>query len=78
MNDINAGEFDKPVRLDVGAREFDVCSVLQAAEMLVYDWPIGETGARMTCMKVLGGAEPPEAARKAFKKAAEEAEILLA
>ncbi|TKT80005.1 DUF982 domain-containing protein [Aquamicrobium sp. LC103] len=77
---IDAGDFDKPVRVEIGARELDVYSTLQAAEMLMYDWPIGETGARMearmTCMKVLGGSEPPETARKAFTKAAKEADIL--
>ncbi|WP_352517710.1 DUF982 domain-containing protein, partial [Mesorhizobium sp. M0046] len=52
----------------------------EAAEMLLYRWPIGETGrriqARMACMKVLGGGSAPEIARVAFLSAAKEAKIL--
>ena len=50
--------------------------------MLLYDWPVGETGrriqARMACMKVIGGGSAPEVARDAFLSAAKEAKILSA
>lgn len=74
------GPFDEPVHVETEDGERDVCSTREAAEMLLYDWPIGETGvrikARMVCMKVLAGTEPPAVARSAFVQAAREARIL--
>ncbi|MCT7377315.1 DUF982 domain-containing protein [Chelativorans salis] len=79
-DDIDIGSFEEPVHVATEAGERDVCSAREAAEMLLYDWPIGETGmriqARMTCMKVFAGTEPPTSARDAFVKAAKEARIL--
>ncbi|MFC6490704.1 DUF982 domain-containing protein [Nitratireductor sp. GCM10026969] len=78
--DLQIGPFEEPVHLTTEAGELDIRSAREAAEMLLYAWPIGETGlriqARMTCMKVLAGSEPPELARSAFVEAAKEAHIL--
>ncbi|MER8601846.1 DUF982 domain-containing protein [Mesorhizobium sp. M1339] len=76
----DVGTFEKPVTLLLSSGKVSVSSTREAAEMLLYDWPIGETGrriqARMACMKVLGGGSAPEVARAAFLTAAKEAKIL--
>jgi Protein of unknown function (DUF982) len=78
--DVDLGPFEKPVPVATDAGKRLVCSAREAAEMLLYDWPIGETAtriqARMSCMKVLAGSEPPAVARAAFMQAAEEAKII--
>jgi hypothetical protein len=80
LDDSDLGAFEKSVPVATGAGERLVCSAREAAEMLLYDWPIGETAtriqARMSCMKVLAGSEPPAVAREAFMQAAEEAKSL--
>lgn len=77
---IDSGDFEQPVHLVMEGDEIEVSTTREAAEMLLYKWPIGETGiriqARMACMRVLGGSEPPETARRAFADAAKEADIL--
>ncbi|WP_348640267.1 DUF982 domain-containing protein [Mesorhizobium sp. M5C.F.Ca.ET.164.01.1.1] len=66
----NNGTFENHVTVKLSSGEVQVKSTREAAEMLLYDWPIGETGerlqARMACMKVLGGGSPPDVARTAF------------
>jgi hypothetical protein len=80
-DDSDVGTFEKPVSVATGTGERLVASAREAAEMLLYDWPIGETAtriqARMSCMKALAGSEPPAFAREAFVQAAEEAKILI-
>jgi hypothetical protein len=81
LDDSDLGAFERSVPVATGAGKRLVCSAREAAEMLLYDWPIGETAtriqARMSCMKVLAGSEPPAVAREAFMQAAEEAKILI-
>ncbi|MER9829191.1 DUF982 domain-containing protein [Mesorhizobium sp. M0134] len=76
----DVGTFQKPVTIGLASSEINFSSTREAAEMLLYDWPIGETArriqARMACMKVLGGGSPPEVARVAFLSAAKEAKNL--
>ncbi|MER8532091.1 DUF982 domain-containing protein [Mesorhizobium sp. M1005] len=76
----DVGTFEKPVTVWLASSKISVSSTREAAEMLLYDWPIGETAhriqARMACMKVLGGRSAPEVARVAFLSAAKEARIL--
>jgi hypothetical protein len=80
-DDVDLRPFEEPVAVATDARERAVSSAREAAEMLLYDWPIGETAtriqARMACMKVLAGSEPPAFAREAFMQAAKEAKILI-
>lgn len=75
------GAFDEPVTIKLPTGAVEVTTVREAAELLLYEWPIGETAkriqARMDCMRVLGGSAPPEVARIAFLGAATEAKILL-
>ncbi|MCT7378333.1 DUF982 domain-containing protein [Chelativorans salis] len=79
MREIDIGPFEEPVHVVTEAGERNVCNAREAAEMLLYEWPTGETGiriqARMTCMKVLAGNESPVSAREAFVQAAKEAKI---
>jgi sugar/nucleoside kinase (ribokinase family) len=81
LDDVDLGPFEEPVSVTTDAGERLVSSAREAAEMLLYDWPIGETAiriqARISCMKVLAGSEPPASAREAFMQAAEEAKILI-
>ncbi|MER8441418.1 DUF982 domain-containing protein [Mesorhizobium sp. M1312] len=74
------GTFRKPVTVWLASNKVSVSSTREAAEMLLYEWPIGETArriqARMACIKVLGGGSAPEVARVAFLSAAKEAKIL--
>jgi hypothetical protein len=81
LDDVDLGPFEEPVSVATDAGERLVSSAREAAELLLYDWPIGETAirvqARMSCMKVLAGSEPPAFAREAFMQAAEEAKILI-
>ncbi|MER8707585.1 DUF982 domain-containing protein [Mesorhizobium sp. M0520] len=76
----DVGTFEEPVTVLLSSGKVSVSSTREAAEMLLYRWPIGETGrriqARMACMKVLGGGSAPEVARVAFLNAAKEAKIL--
>ncbi|MER9557912.1 DUF982 domain-containing protein [Mesorhizobium sp. M0323] len=76
----DVGTFDEPVTVLLSSGKVSVSSTREAAEMLLYRWPIGETGrriqARMACMKVLGGGSAPDVARVAFLSAAKEAKIL--
>ncbi|MER9631866.1 DUF982 domain-containing protein [Mesorhizobium sp. M0203] len=78
----DVGTFEEPVTVLLSSGKVSVSSTREAAEMLLYRWPIGETGrriqARMACMKVLGGGGAPEIARVAFLSAAKEAKILTA
>jgi hypothetical protein len=80
--DRREGTFEKPVTVSLPSGKVRVSSTREAAEMLLYDWPVGETGrriqARMACMKVIGGGSAPEVARDAFLSAAKEAKILSA
>lgn len=80
--DWDTGPFEEPVHLQTDAGECDIRNTMDAAEMLLFNWPTGETAlriqARMTCMKVLAGSEPPASARQAFLEAAKEARILAA
>lgn len=80
-DEIDIRPFEEPVHLETDAGKRDVCSTREAAEMLLCDWPIGETGmrmkARMACMRALAGNEPPAVAREAFVQAAKEARILV-
>jgi hypothetical protein len=75
------GKFDKPVTVTLPSGNVQVATTREAAELLLYKWPIGETGkriqARMACMRVLGGSSPPGIARRAFLDAANEARILV-
>jgi hypothetical protein len=81
LDDLDLGPFEEPVPVATGDGERLVSSAREAAEMLLYEWPIGETAtriqARMSCMKALAGSEPPAFAREAFVQAAEEAKILI-
>ncbi|MCG7506923.1 DUF982 domain-containing protein [Mesorhizobium retamae] len=81
MNDSN-GAFAEPVTVALPSGEVEVTSARQAAEMLLYHWPVGETAkriqARMACMRVLGGTTAPDVARSAFLGAALEADIVAA
>jgi hypothetical protein len=81
LDDVELGSFEEPVLVATDAGERLVSSAREAAEMLLYDWPTGETAiriqARMSCMKVLGGSGSPAFAREAFIQAAEEAKILI-
>lgn len=81
LDEIDLGPFEEPVAVATNAGERAVSSAREAAEMLLYDWPIGETAtriqARMACMKVLAGSEPAAFARETFIQAAEEAKILI-
>jgi hypothetical protein len=76
------GRFDTPVTVALPTGNVQVASTREAAELLLYKWPIGETGkriqARMACLRVLGGSSPPEFARRAFLGAAREARIVIA
>ncbi|MFD9896618.1 DUF982 domain-containing protein [Mesorhizobium sp. NPDC059025] len=82
MNHGETGTFENPVTVRLPSGKRLVTSTREAAELLLYDWPIGETGqrimARMACMRVLGGGSEPEIARQAFLAAAKEAKILTA
>ncbi|RUM95165.1 DUF982 domain-containing protein [Pseudaminobacter arsenicus] len=75
------GVFETSVRVVLKSKELEIFTTRQAAELLLYSWPTGETGylsqARMACMRVLGGNEKAETARKAFEDAAAEADILV-
>lgn len=56
-DDTYVGTFEKLVPVATGTGERLVSSASEAAEMLLYNWPIGETAtriqARMACMKAL-------------------------
>ncbi len=64
-----------------GQTVMHVNSARQAAEMLLYAWPVkgGRKArtARQACLDVLQGQRAAAAARQAFRDAAEEAEILV-
>lgn len=72
--------FAEPVTVNMPTGAIEVTNARDAAELLLYEWPIGETAkriqARMDCMRVLGGSAPSEVARSAFLGAAREAKIL--
>ena len=74
------GTFETPVTVKLAGSKVEIANTREAAELLLYKWPIGETGkhiqARMACMRVLGGGSPPEFARRAFVGAAKEARIV--
>ncbi len=59
-----------------------ISSALEAANFLLLQWPLDETGpahiiARHACIQALGGSKSLEAAREAFIKACEIAGILV-
>ncbi len=82
MDHRETGTFDEPVAVRLPAGKKMVKSTRDAAELLLYHWPIGDTAqrivARMACMRVLGGGGEPRIAREAFLAAAKEAKILIA
>ena len=75
--------FNKPVRIDLGpgARSQVIGSTRTAAECLLHRWPQDwsqqHRAARVACIAVLKGEQPPEFARHAFIEAAREAGILV-
>lgn len=73
--------WDRAVEIELGkaGRYRVVTNTLTAAEILLNEWPL-EVGpallaARYACLDVLEGNQPPEYAKLAFIKAAEEADI---
>lgn len=58
-----------------------ISSASEAAHVLMGAWPIADGRALRkacdTCLSVLDGKETPEAARKAFIRAAKEADVLI-
>ncbi|MBZ9814398.1 DUF982 domain-containing protein [Mesorhizobium sp. CA7] len=75
--------FRKPVVVQPGRIDRDrvVVSVLDAADVLLHDWPKPDLRTRhraiQACLAVLRNQEPPRVARQAFIAAAEDARILL-
>ncbi|TPO10823.1 DUF982 domain-containing protein [Mesorhizobium sp. B1-1-5] len=75
--------FRKPVVVQPGRIDRDrvVVSVLDAADVLLHDWPKPDLRTRhraiQACLAVLRNQEPPRVARQAFVAAAEDARILL-
>ena len=81
---MNDRHFHPPVEVIAGPDGHSIMHVnttRQAAEMLLFAWP-GKGGpkartARQACLDVLQGQREAAAARKAFRDAAEEADIIL-
>lgn len=74
--------FDRPVKVLLGGpgKTRIVSSTREAAECLLYRWPDKRGprhhAARLACMDVLQGLKKAHAARRAFRAAADEADIL--
>lgn len=76
--------FDEPVQILTGKNKSvtrQVTSTADAANYLLYHWPIGggrkHLAARKACLDVLEGLKAAHVARKAFAAAADEADILV-
>ena len=75
--------WDKPVSIESEQTGYSriVTSTRAAAESLLYRWPKeggpAHRAARVACIAVLKGEQPPEHAREAFIQAAKEAGILI-
>jgi len=78
----NSGWWSKPVRIRIGhgTTRIAVTNTVQAATLLLEQWPGGagpkHLAARKACVAVLEGKAPPARARRAFEAAAREADIL--
>ncbi len=74
--------WDKAVEIELGrtGQIRRVTSTQEAAEILLTKWPIKggrmHLAARLACLDVLEGVQPPEYAREAFIAAADEAGFL--
>lgn len=80
---MDAKRWDRAVEIELGktGRYRVVTNTLTAAEILLNEWPV-EGGlallaARYACLDVLEGNQPPEYAKLAFIKAAEEAGLFV-
>ena len=80
---MSTGAWDRPVTYEttkVGLYR-TITTTADAAHVLLTDWPIKEgealARARETCLAVLEGRKPADAARKAFLAAAKEAGVFI-
>lgn len=75
------GLFHKPVVVQPGRIDRDriVTGVTDAAKVLLYEWPAGDskkrTVAMRACLDAINGEKSPGEARRAFVAAAKEARI---
>ena len=75
------GEWSKPVEVELGSigAYRVIGDTAQAAEALLYRWPVHKgkaySAAKRVCLTVLEGAGQPDEAREAFLNAAEEAAV---
>jgi hypothetical protein len=80
---VEIGRFNKPVKIQFGraGKTRIINSTGEAAECLVGRWPVAGgrkyRAAGKACLTVLERGKKVRAARKAFKEAAAEADILL-
>lgn len=80
---MNAGRWNEPVTFETMklGQYRTIASTTEAAHVLLGQWPAVDgkafVKARETCLAVLEGREEPDAARKAFLDAAEEADVFI-
>ena len=80
---MNVGAWKEPVTFetDVLGQYRTITSATEAAHALANHWPVEEgkalQKAKEVCVAVLEGKKKPEVARKAFLKAAEEADVFI-
>lgn len=80
---MNEGNWEEPITFETNklGKYWTVTSTAEAARALMDKWPV-ESGAAYeaalkTCLAAMEGAETPDAAREAFLKAAEEADVFI-
>lgn len=80
---MDTGRWNEPVTFETTriGHYRTIASTAEAARALLEDWPIHAgkalAEARKTCLAVLEGKKEPAAAREAFLRAAEEAEVFI-
>jgi hypothetical protein len=77
------GSWEAPITFETNklGKYWTVTSTAEAARALMHKWPVDagaayETALK-TCLAAMEGEETPDAARRAFLKAAEEADVFI-